>query len=113
MSDMDRIRALNRLFQAKLDKMPADMPYEDRIECAKKEMDKCLGPIWREEIKVAGVSPIDEDKKMDNFYDRVHKLTREEGYHGDDVPEGPKGEEEKRRRGKKSIIMNIIKFLHG
>ena len=107
MSDPQRIASIRRLFLAKLEKISEEMPYEERVECARKELDNDLGPMWREEVKRIDLDPTGEkmEEKADSFYDRLSSATREEGYHGDDVPSAP--------RDKKSIILKLMEFFHG
>ena len=92
MSDPRRISAIRRLYLAKLEHMPSNIPYEDRCEGAKRKLDEVLGPMWREEVKNIGLDPTggaDMDNNLDSFYDRLSNATRDEGYHGDDSPHAP------------------------
>lgn len=113
MLDADRVRALKRLFTAQLDKQPSDLPHEVRVERARKVMDKKLGPIWREEIKALGEDPTGPDMsaQMDEFAERLRQETREEGFHGDDVPCEPEAEHLKKKHKPDSIMVRIIKLL--
>ena len=114
MSDPRRISAIRRLYLAKLEHAPNNIPYEERCEFAKSKLDESLGPIWREEVKNIGLDPTggeDMEMKLDTFYDRLSSETRKEGYHGDDVPPAPK--QEKRPKKKDNIILTLVKLLHG
>ena len=98
MSTPERMKAIRRLFLAKLEKMPSEMKHEMRIEMARKALDKDLGMSWRDEVKEAG-------PELDPTGDMLPKATRDEGYHGDDVPEPVKN--------KKGMIKQLIEYFHG
>ena len=61
--------AIRRLYLAKLDKMPSDLPHEERCELARKELDKVLGPIWRDEVEAAG-------EQLDPTGDMIERLDK-------------------------------------
>ena len=106
MSIPERMSAIRRLFLAKLDKMPSDMPHEHRVECARKELDKVLGLGWRDEVQEAGLE-LDPTGDMTERLDKLPMATREEGFHGDDVPSPEK------KKSKGSVVKLLMKFLHG
>lgn len=106
MSTPERMAAIRRLFLAKLEKMPADMSHDVRVEMARKELDKVLGPVWRMEVEDAG-EDLDPTGDMISRMDKLPEATREEGFHGDDVP-GPE-----KPKKKESIIQMLMSFLHG
>ncbi len=109
MSVPQRIAAIRRLFLAKLEKMPADMPHEERVEASRRELDKVLGPSWREEVEAAGAH-MDPTGDMQERLDKLPMVTREEGYHGDDVPPPiPKKKEEDDEEGITVRIMKVMK----
>jgi hypothetical protein len=104
--------AIRRLYLAKLDKMPSDLPHEERCELARKELDKVLGPIWRDEVEAAG-EQLDPTGDMIERLDKLPEATREAGYHGDDVVPPVLNKKEEEKEDKNSILLKLIKFLHG
>ena len=116
MSDVDRIVAIRKLFISKMEKMPADMPHEERIEKAKLALDKVLGPIWRDEIEDVDLDPIGDKQtnSLEPFYDKLRKALQDEGHHGGDTPCAPEDASElNKRKDKDSIIGRIMAFIHG
>jgi len=120
MSDTRRLGAIKRLYMAKLENMPANMPYEERCEGAKRKLDQVLGKEWREEVKRIDLGPIDgEDTSMKHeaCQDRLASATRAEGYHGDDVEEMPLPKEEYKEKEDEEeeggIIAVLMKMMHG
>lgn len=112
-----RLQAIRRLFLAKLEKVRDDLPHKMRSEMARKELDKVLGPVWREEVEAAGfqLDPTgDMGCDMEERLDKLPMATREEGYHGDDVPPPTKKKsEEDEEKEKDSIIIKLIRLIHG
>ena len=121
MSEPRRIAAIRRLYLAKLENMPSSMSYEERVQGAKRALDKVLTPQWREEVKAIGLDPTDGaelEQCTENFYDRLTTATQEEGYKGEDVPPAPKGVNEIERRkddkdDNSGIIAMLMKLIHG
>lgn len=124
MSDIRRLGAIKRLYMAKLENMPANMPYEERCEGAKRKLDEVLGKEWREEVKRIDLGPIDgEDTSMkhESFQDRLASATRAEGFHGDAVEglplpnpkheEGNKDNEDDENEG--GIVSMLMRLIHG
>lgn len=107
MSVPERMAAIRRLFLAKLEKMPAHLDHEVRVELARRELDRALGPIWRKEVEDAGLE-LDPTGDMLERLDKLPMATREAGYHGDDVePPQPKKE------GRNGMIVKLMQFFHG
>lgn len=103
MSTPERIGSIKRLYQARLAKMPAEMPFEERCECAKKDLDKMLGPMWRKEMELYGenLDPTGEVTE-EKLTKRLKKATRKEGYQGEDV-----------HPPHKSIVKQLMIFFKG
>ncbi len=95
-----RLAAIRRLYLSKLEKMPSDMPHEQRCESARTELDKVLGTSWRDEVEEAG-EELDPTGDMLSLMDRLPEATREAGFKGDDIPE-PK------RTKSKEEVMGIL-----
>ena len=112
MSSPERMGKIRRLFLAKLEKMPSDMPHEKRVEAARFELDQVLGPEWRKEVEEAGVD-LDPTGDMAERLDRLPMATREAGFHGDDIPMKNKPKEEDKEDEGTSIIIRLMKFIHG
>lgn len=106
MSTPERMMAIRRLFLAKLEKMPSDMQHKLRVEMARKELDKVLGPMWRMEVEDAGCE-LDPTGDMLDRVDKLPEATRDAGYHGDDVPPPEKSKD------KDSVLAMLMKLLHG
>ena len=101
MSTPQRIAAIRRIYLAKLAKMPAEMPHDERRDTCRKELDKVLGPVWREEVAASG-EELDPTGDMFDRLDKTEEATKDEGYQGDDVPPPHK-----------SIIKKLMAFFHG
>jgi len=104
---------------AKLEHMPANMPYEERCEGAKRKLDQVLGKEWREEVKRIDLGPIDgEDTSMkhESFHDRLVSASRAEGCDGDDIDGMPLPKEEYKEDDEDEeggIIAMLLKMTHG
>jgi hypothetical protein len=114
MSEPRRMAAIRRLFLTKLEKQPSDAPHELRVERARKELDKALGPIWREEVRKAGVEldPTGDMIEKDDMQERLDNLpmaTRDEGYQGLDVEEPV--ERKKKPEEKDSMFVRLVKIF--
>lgn len=109
MSTPERMMAIRRLFLAKLEKMPSDMQHNDRVEMARKELDKSLGPIWRMEVEQAGVE-LDPTGDMLERMDKLPEATKEEGFQGDDIPQMTL---KKKPKKEQSIVHTFMKIFHG
>jgi hypothetical protein len=118
MSTPGRIADIRRVFLAKLDKIPQDIPEEIRVKLAKEQLDEAV-PGWRDEVKAAGhgMNPTGGDD--------LEEATKDVGYMGDDVSspieikeesceacggDGCKGCEEK---GQDQVMDKLKEFFHG
>ena len=122
MSDPRRIAAMRRLFITKLNATPSHKPHEERVEMARKELDKALGPVWRDEVEGAGFG-MDPTGDMGSRLDRLQDATKEAGFSGDDVP--PKRpvavnvskiedeEEDEDESSVPDIMLRLMKFFGG
>ena len=106
MANPHRLSAIHRLFLAKLEGIDSNEPHEIREELAREELDRVLGQGWRDEVEDAGygMDPTGEPKE-----DPLFTATRDEGYHGDDVPAPDK----KKKKKKPNSIMNRISMFLG
>lgn len=110
MSEPRRMAAIRRLFLAKLAKMPSDMPQEMKVEAARRELDKTLGPIWRDEVDDAGFG-MDPTGDMKERLDKLPCATREAGFSGEDVPPPTKKKSEEPKG--KSMLHRLMMFFNG
>ena len=107
MAEPRRMSAIRRLFISKLDAMPSDVPHSIRVEMARSELDKALGPMWREEAKEAG-HMMDPTGDMLERMDKLPEATCEAGYAGEDVPPPEK------KMKHNPVIIKLMKFFgHG
>ena len=109
MSVPRRMAALRRLFLAKLEDMPSDMPEEARAEAARNELDNVLGPEWRKEVEDAGFGMDPTGDEGDSMANRLQQASVNEGFDGGNIPEAPKVE----KLDKASLIERLSKFIHG
>lgn len=97
---LDRAKALQRLFQRQMDKVAPNLPHVQRQRQAAKMMDSLVGPQWRDEVKKVGlpVTPAEalaaptgpseemETENCDNeFWGKVKSAMKNIGDHPDGI----------------------------
>jgi hypothetical protein len=97
--ELDRARALEKLYRAQLAKIDQELSDADRRAAAARAMDRLVGDEWRVEIKVPGVrfvgvdtaaapgdsTEVDDECATDEFYGRVKRALGDVGTHPDSV----------------------------